>query len=110
MSRNRSLTRAAEEFVEAVRGIEDAHRCHPNCGSTAVMVLRNPRGIGGLVKLPEGLDTWMYTLRASEHLAPDAHMSDVPIGDDRARDGERPVGVGRGFADPPPVLRIPHVP
>src|SRR2546430_14642948 len=51
----------------------------------------------------------MYGLGAAEHLAADAHMGDLPIGDDRARDGESPFGVVRGFADPPLVFRIPHV-
>src|SRR6266576_849299 len=68
MSRNRRFTSAVQELLRTVGGIEDAHRRHTDCGPTAVMVPRHPRGIGGLVKFPEGLETRMYTLRASEHV------------------------------------------
>ena len=109
MSRNRCFTSAVQELFRAVGRIEDAHRRHANCGSTAVMVPRNPRGIGGLVKFPEGLETRMYTLRASEQLTTDALVRNGPIGEDGARDGNGEFGVVRGFPDPPFVLRVPHV-
>src|SRR5437764_14775244 len=109
MSRNRRFTSAVQEFLRTVGGIEDAHRCHTNGGSTAVMVPRNPRGIGGLVKFPEGLETRMYTLRASEQLTTDALVRNGPIGEDGARDGDGPVRVVRGFTDAPFALRVPDV-
>src|SRR5437016_3263327 len=66
MSRHRSLPGADEEFLEAVRGTEDADRCDANRGSTPVVGLGNPGRIGSLVKLPEGFDARVYTLEAAE--------------------------------------------
>src|SRR6266480_2598390 len=109
MSRNRRFTSAVQEFLRTVGGIEDAHRRHTDCGPTAVMVPRNPRGIGGLVKFPEGLETRMYTLRASEQLTTDALVRNGPIGEDGARDGDGPFRVVRGFTDAPFALRVPDV-
>src|SRR5438132_10549147 len=109
MSRNRCFTSAVQELLRAVGRIEDAHRRHANCGATAVMVPRNPRGIGGLVKFPEGLDARMHTLRASEQFTTDAHVRNVPIGEDGARDGNGQFRVVCRFTDPPFVLRVPQV-
>ena len=109
MSRHRSLPGADEEFVEAVRGAEDADRCDANGGSTPVVGVGNPRRIGSLVKLPEGFDARMYTLAATQHFATDADVRDGSIGDDGARDSHGPFGVIRGFPDPPLALRIPHI-
>src|SRR6266550_9327466 len=109
MSRNGRFTGAVQEFLRAVGGIEDAHRRHTNRGSTAVVVPCNPRRIAGLVKFPEGLETRMYTLRASEQLTTDTHVRNVPIGEDGARDGNGHFGVVRGFTDSPLAFRVPHV-
>src|SRR5213080_4747003 len=83
MRGNRCFAGAVHEIVQAVRGIEDAHRRDPDCGSTAVMVPRDPRWVGGLMKFPQGLDTRMYTFRAAEHLTTDGDVSNAPLGDDR---------------------------
>src|SRR5258706_15852544 len=109
MRRNRRFTGAGEEFLRAVGFKEDAHRRHTNCGSTAVMAPGNPRGIGGLVKFPQGLETRMQTLRAPEQFTTDTDVRNVPIGEDGARDGNGHFGVVRGFTDPPFALRIPYV-
>src|SRR5213080_2912846 len=109
MRGNRCFAGAVHEIVQAVRGIEDAHRRDPDCGSTAVMVPRDPRGVGGLMKFPQGLDTRMYTLRAAEHLTTDGDVSNVPLVDDGPRDGEGPLGIVRRLADPPLVFGIPRV-
>src|SRR5256885_7886197 len=109
MSRNRRFTGAGEEFLRTVGGKEDAYRRHTNCGATAVMAHCNPRGIGGLVKFPQGLETRMQTLRAPEQLTTDADVRNVPIAEDGTRDGNGHFGVVRGFTDPPFALRIPQV-
>src|SRR5436853_2908731 len=109
MSRHRSLPGADEEFVEAVRGAEDAGRRNANGASTPVVGVGNPRRIGSLVKLPEGFDARMYALAATQHFATDAEVRDSSIGDDGARDSHGPFGVIRGFPDPPLALRIPHI-
>src|SRR5437763_15636973 len=109
MSRHRSLSGADEEFVEAVRGTEDADRRDANGGSTPVVGLGNPRRVSSLVKLPEGLDPRMYALPATQHFATDADVRDGSIGDDGARDSHGPFGVIRGFSAPPLALLIPHI-
>jgi len=109
MRRNRRFTGAAEEFLRAVGGKEDAHRRHTNCGATAVMAHCNPRGIRGLVKFPHGRETRMHTLRAPEQFTTDTDVRNIAIGEDGARDGNGHFGVVRGFTDPPFVLRIPYV-
>src|SRR5438105_444700 len=109
MSRNRRFTGAGEEFLRTVGGKEDAYRRHTNCGSTPVMAPCDPRGIGGLVKFPKGLETRMHTLCAMEQFTTDTDVRNIPIGEDGARDGNGHFGVVRGFTDPPFALRIPQV-
>src|SRR5438105_1452581 len=75
MSRNRRFTGAGEEFLRTVGGKEDAYRRHTNCGSTPVMAPCDPRGIGGLVKFPKGLETRMHTLCAMEQFTTDTDVN-----------------------------------
>src|SRR2546430_17169599 len=96
MSRRRSLPGADEEFLEAVRGAEDADRCDANGGSTPVVGVGNPRRIGSLVKLPEGFDARVYTLAATQHFATDADVRDGSVGGDGPGEVGRAAGRGRG--------------
>src|SRR5256885_2198897 len=109
MSRNRRFTGAGEEFLRTVGGKEDAYRRHTNCGSTPVMAPCDPRGIGGLVKFPKGLETRMHTLCAMEQFTTDTDVRNVPIAEDGTRDGNGHFGVVRGFTDPPLAFRVPHI-
>jgi len=100
------LSSAIYELVQTVRRIEDTHWRDTNGCSTAVMRRRDPSRIAGLVKFPQRLNADVYALRTTEHFTTDGLMRHLPLGDDRSCNRDSPLGVVRGFADPPLTFRI----
>src|SRR5206468_7862122 len=80
-----------------------------NRGAAAIVARRNPRGIGSLMNFPQRLEPRMHALEAAEHFTADAHVRHVLLGDDRSSDGDGPLGVVRGFANPPLAFRIARI-